>query len=131
MLKNQQETQGRLLWNSKETGSNAPQLTITTAAGARQEITEITIPATGVSGLNSFPNPFSNNSTIIFSLPKPAHTNLSVYDITGKQVAVLVNGTLQAGNHKANFNAGRLPSGVYTLKLIYNDKVITRKLLKE
>ena len=131
VLKNQQETQGRLLWNSKESGSNAPQLTITTATGARQEITEITIPATGVSGLNSFPNPFSNNSTIIFSLPKPAHTNLSVYDITGKQVAVLVNGTLQAGNHKANFNAGRLPSGVYTLKLIYNDKVITRKLLKE
>jgi hypothetical protein len=131
VLKNQQETQGRLLWNSKETGSNAPQLTITTTGTARQEITEITIPATTVSGLNSFPNPFRDNSTITFSLDRSAHTNLSVYDITGKQVAVLVNGMLQPGNHKTLLNANRLPSGVYTLKLTFNNRIITKKLLKE
>jgi hypothetical protein len=129
VLKNQQETQGQLLWNSKETGSNAPQLIITTAA-ARQEITT-NIPATITSGLNSFPNPFRDNSTISFTLNKPAHTNLAVFDITGKQVAVLVNGMLQAGRHNAQFNASQLPSGVYTLKLLYDGKTITRKLLKE
>jgi endoglucanase len=127
--KNQQETSGRLIWNSKETGSNAPQLTITTAATARQE-TPVTIPVTQKSGLNSFPNPFRENSTITFTLDKPAQTNLAVYDITGKQVASLVNGLLPAGNHQAVFNANRLPAGVYTLKLLYNGKIITRKLLK-
>ena len=130
VLKNQAETQGRILWNSKETGSNAPQLTITLASPARQETT-VTIPATITSGLTSFPNPFRENSTITFTLDKPAHTNLSVYDITGKQVTVLVNAMLQAGDHKTLFNANRLPAGVYTLKLVYNGKIITRKLLKE
>lgn len=130
VLKNQQETQGRLLWNSKETGSNAPQLTITVAGSTRQETTEITIPATN-SGLNSFPNPFRDNATITFALNKAAHTNLAVYDITGKQVAVLINGMLQPGNHKAVFSAKHLPSGIYTLRLLYNSKIITRKLLKE
>jgi endoglucanase len=131
VLKNQQATSGRLLWNSKETGSNAPQLTITLAATARQGTNEITIPATATSGLNSFPNPFQVNSTISFTLEKPAYTNLSVYDITGKQVAVLVNGQLQAGIHKTVFTAPYLSAGVYTLKLMYNGKTITRKLLKE
>lgn len=131
VLKNTQETQGRLFWNSKETGSNAPQLTITTAGTGRQETTEITIPAATVSGLNSFPNPFRDNSTIIFSLDKQAHTELSVFDITGKRVAVLVNGVLQAGSHKALFHANRLPPGIYTLKLSYNGKTLIRKLLKE
>lgn len=130
VLKNQQETQGRLLWNSKETGSNAPQLTITTAGSARQETTEINIPA-ATSELSSFPNPFRDNATITFALNKPAHTNLAVYDITGKQVAVLVNGMLQTGNHKAVLNARHLPSGIYTLRLMYNGKIITGKLLKE
>lgn len=130
VLKNQQETQGRLLWNSKETGSNAPQLTITVAGSTRQQTTEINIPSAN-SELNSFPNPFRDNATITFALNKPAHTNLAVYDITGKQVAVLINGMLQTGNHKAVFNANRLPSGIYTLRLMYNSKIITGKLLKE
>jgi hypothetical protein len=130
VLKNQQETQGRLLWNSKETGSNAPQLTITTAGSTRQQTTEIIIPAAN-SELNSFPNPFRDNATITFVLNKPAHINLAVYDITGKQVAVLVNSMLQSGSHKAVFNANHLSTGVYTLKLLYNGKTITRKLLKE
>ena len=134
VLKNQQSTSGRLIWNSKETGSNAPQLTITTSTAltaARQATSAITLPATITSRLNSFPNPFKGNSTISFNLEKPAHTNLAVYDITGKQVAVLVNSPLQAGNHKAVLNANGLAAGVYTLKLMYNGKIITRKLLKE
>jgi hypothetical protein len=131
VLKNQQETQGRTLWNSKETGSNAPQLTITLASTAREGTGEITIPATVTGELNSFPNPFKENNTITFTLDKPAHTTLAVYDITGKQVAVLVNGMLPAGNHKAEFSGNHLPAGVYTLKLLYNGKIVTRKLLKE
>ncbi|WP_166437015.1 CBM96 family carbohydrate-binding protein [Niastella caeni] len=133
VLKNQQETSGRLLWSSKETGSNAPQLTITTSsslAAARKETDEVIIPTTITSGLNSFPNPFRENSTITFTLEKPAYTHLAVFDIAGKQVALLVNGLLQPGNHKAIFNANRLSPGIYTLKLLYNGKIITRKMLK-
>jgi hypothetical protein len=81
--------------------------------------------------LNSYPNPLQQQNTITFYLEKPGRTTLAVYDITGKQVAVLVNEVRQAGFHKTTFMANRLAAGVYTLKLLYNDKVITRKLLKE
>ncbi|THU39665.1 T9SS type A sorting domain-containing protein [Niastella caeni] len=95
-----------------------------------QEIVDNNI-ASNETGLSSFPNPLQQQNTITFFLERPAHTNLAVLDITGKQVAVLVNGTLQAGNHKALFNANKLAAGVYTLKLVYNGKVVTRKLVKE
>jgi hypothetical protein len=81
--------------------------------------------------LNSYPNPLQQQNTITFYLEKPGRTTLAVYDITGKQVALLVNDMRQAGNHKTTFMANRLAAGVYTLKLMYNDKIITRKLLKE
>jgi hypothetical protein len=81
--------------------------------------------------LSSFPNPLQQQNTITFFLEKPAHTNLAVYDITGKQVAVLINKSLQAGNHKTTFSANQLTAGVYMLKLVYDGKVITRKLVKE
>lgn len=134
VLKNQQETSGRLLWNSKETGSNAPQLTLTTAstlAAARQATEEEATPVNITKGLNSFPNPFRENSAITFTLDRSAYTNLAVYDISGKQVAMLVNGMLPAGNHKAVFNANHLAAGVYALKLMHNGTIVTRKLLKE
>ena len=130
VLKNQQETQGRLLWNSKETGSNAPQLTITPQASTRQETTEINIAAAN-SELNSFPNPFRESSTVTFSLSAPGHTQLAAFDITGKQVAMLVNGYLQAGDHRALLTTHRLPAGVYVLKLVHNGSIITKKLVKQ
>lgn len=130
VLKNQQETQGQLQWNSKEAGSNAPQLVLTLASGSRQGTNEITLPTLS-SELNSFPNPFKETNSISFTLSKAAHTNLAVYDITGKQVAVLINAVLQAGSHRTQFNANGLPAGVYTLKLVYNGKILTKKLLKE
>jgi len=128
VLKNQQETQGQLLWNSKETGSNAPQLSITTAA-ARQETTAT--PAIITSGLTSFPNPFKEHTDIGFTLPAASHTQLAVYDISGKQVALLVNGWLQAGAHNVPFASHSIPVGTYILKLVYNGKIVTKKLLKQ
>lgn len=81
--------------------------------------------------LSSYPNPFRQTNTIVFSLEQSGHAYLSVYDVTGKEVAVLVNGNLLAGSHRASFEPRRLPTGVYTLKLVHNSKVITTKLVKE
>ena len=128
VLKNQQETQGQLLWNSKETGSNAPQLSITTAA-ARQETTTLP-PVNTISGLTNFPNPFKESTAISFSLPAAGYTLLTLYDITGKQVAVLVNGWLQAGNHRTTFASPSIPAGAYFMKMVYNGQIVTKKLLK-
>lgn len=129
VLKNQQTTEGRLIWNSKETGSSAPQLTITTSSSiaARQESNENLSPDVR---LQSFPNPFRDANTIAFTLDQQAQVNLSVLDITGKQVAMLVNANLQPGIHRRTFSPKQMAPGVYMIRLVYNDKVITQKLLK-
>jgi hypothetical protein len=49
----------------------------------------------------------------------------------GRQVAVLVNGQVAAGNHRTEFDAHHLAAGTYLLRLVHNGKVLTKKLVKE
>lgn len=65
----------------------------------------------------NYPNPFNPVTTIEFSLPVAGKTRLAVYDITGKEIALLVNGVLNSGTHHYQFNAGNLASGVYMYRL--------------
>jgi hypothetical protein len=103
--------------------------TLSTARMAQEQ--EAIALSSSDKSLNSYPNPLQQQNTITFFLEKPARTTLAVYDITGRQVALLVNEVRQAGNHKTTFMANQLAAGVYTLKLMYDNKVITRKLLKK
>jgi len=65
----------------------------------------------------SFPNPFNPSTQISFDLAKSVRVKLSVYDVTGKLVATLVNGKLEAGTHNVTWNAQGQPSGVYFAKM--------------
>ncbi|MEZ4703136.1 MAG: T9SS type A sorting domain-containing protein [Rhodothermales bacterium] len=74
------------------------------------------LPATfSVDG--NYPNPFNPTTTIRFSLPETARVRLSVYDMLGREVRVLVDGTLEAGQHTAAFEGADLPSGSYLYRL--------------
>ena len=81
--------------------------------------------------LTSYPNPFGDNSTVSFYLEKPSVVLLAVYDNSGKQVAVLKRGRLDAGRYNSNLSGTHLPVGAYTLKLTYGEKAITRKVMKQ
>jgi hypothetical protein len=63
------------------------------------------------------PNPFNSTTTIKFSLSKGTWVNLMVYDISGRQVAELINQWKNAGEHQASFTADRLTSGIYICRL--------------
>jgi hypothetical protein len=80
--------------------------------------------------LTSFPNPFTNTSTITYQLDKDGHVQLTVLDLTGRQVRVLVNAAAKAGIHRTSFNASQLAAGVYWLKMVVNGKVVTRQIVK-
>ncbi len=67
--------------------------------------------------LSNYPNPFNPSTTIRYSIPQDLHVKLKVYDITGKEVAVLVNEMKQAGEYNVEFSAGKYASGVYYYKL--------------
>ncbi|MFA3784011.1 T9SS type A sorting domain-containing protein, partial [Melioribacteraceae bacterium 4301-Me] len=77
----------------------------------------------------NYPNPFNPTTTIRFSLPKSSKVKLIVFDVLGKEIATLVNGELDQGEHSVVFNAQNLPSGVYLYKLTAGDFVQTRKML--
>lgn len=126
----------RVFWNSKEFGSNLPQLVVETSSSlasqpGREESLALDKAAEAKLNFSTYPNPFRGSNTITFYLEKAGHTNLTVFDISGKQVAVLVNGRLSAGNHRATFTPANKAAGVYILKMTTNGKVITKKLLKE
>lgn len=67
--------------------------------------------------LQNYPNPFNPVTNIKFDIAKTGLVKLSVYDITGRQVAELINGEIQAGSYNYDFNASNLASGIYFYKL--------------
>ena len=71
----------------------------------------------------NYPNPFNPSTTIDFSIPQNTYVTLKIYDISGKEVAVLVNSRMIAGYHSVNFNADsyHLSSGVYFYKISSGD----------
>ena len=64
----------------------------------------------------NYPNPFNPSTKIRFSLKQAENVKLTVYNILGQEVAVLLNGYISAGTHFVDFNANNLASGIY----IYN-----------
>ncbi len=81
------------------------------------------VPA-GIS-LYNYPNPFNSRTNIVFDLPTTSDIELSVYDITGSQVAVLASGRVEAGSHSITWDghnkAGHpVSSGIYFYKISIN-----------
>ena len=89
---------------------------------------EAEIPATYHLSQN-YPNPFNPETRIRFALPVSGEVRLAVYDVLGREVAVLVAGRLGAGRHEAVFEASELPSGVYVYQLETARRTLTRTML--
>jgi hypothetical protein len=77
----------------------------------------------------NFPNPFNPSTKIKFALPRNGFVNLTVYDVLGRAITVLVNEQKPAGNYEILFNASEIPSGVYFYKLVTNDFTSTKKMI--
>jgi len=65
----------------------------------------------------NYPNPFTEETKIVFTLPEKLPTLLEVYNPEGQKVKTLVKGTIPSGKHEVTFNAAELSSGVYIYKL--------------
>ncbi|MBZ0200497.1 MAG: T9SS type A sorting domain-containing protein [Ignavibacteriaceae bacterium] len=69
-------------------------------------------------GLNqNYPNPFNPSTTISYSIAQTSPVTLKIYDVTGREIAVLVNEVKQPGRYDVSFDASTLSSGVYFYKL--------------
>jgi serine protease AprX len=79
---------------------------------------------------NNYPNPFNPSTKISFDLPKQAISKLVVYDITGREAAVLVNNEeLRAGKYEVTFDGTNLASGVYFYRIISGDFADVKKMI--
>ncbi len=65
----------------------------------------------------NYPNPFNPTTTIEFALPEAVEVSLRVYDVMGREVARLVEGSMGVGNHRVTFDASRLASGIYLYRI--------------
>ena len=65
----------------------------------------------------NYPNPFNPTTTIAFSLNTASPVKLTVFDILGQEVAILVNENKSVGSHKVQWRANTMPSGVYYYRL--------------
>lgn len=78
--------------------------------------------------IENYPNPFNPTTKISFSIPNDGHISLKVFDILGREVAVLANQVFSAGRYEFDFNASNLPSGTYIYSLRTDNKTITKKM---
>lgn len=77
----------------------------------------------------NYPNPFNPTTEISFELPRAMNVSLRVFDLLGREVAVLVNGDLNAGTHRVEFDGKELASGVYFYRLDAGEFLLTRKMV--
>jgi hypothetical protein len=77
----------------------------------------------------NWPNPFSERTTLRFSLREPADVRLTVYDLLGREVGRLAEGSLPAGTHERVFEGGGFPAGLYVCRLQVGEREFTRRMI--
>ncbi|MCB2211885.1 T9SS type A sorting domain-containing protein [bacterium] len=79
--------------------------------------------------LNAYPNPFNSSVTVSMELPASESVRVSVLDLLGREVAVLVNERRSAGNTELSWTPANLATGVYLLRVQGESFAVTRKLM--
>jgi hypothetical protein len=76
----------------------------------------------------NFPNPFNPSTTIGYQITSGAHVSLTIFDILGRSVAVLVDEEQLPGTYRVNFDSARLSSGVYTYRITAGSFVEAKRM---
>lgn len=79
--------------------------------------------------MQNYPNPFNPTTLISYTIPQRSEVNIKVYNITGQEVADLVNEVKDPGTYKAEFDAGNLSSGIYFYKITAGRYSAVRKMM--
>ncbi|MCC6475654.1 S8 family serine peptidase [bacterium] len=78
---------------------------------------------------SAYPNPFNPSTQLRFDVPSASQVSLRIFDLTGREVATLVNGRHEPGVYHASWNASSLATGVYFARLDAGEYTLTQKLL--
>ncbi len=78
---------------------------------------------------SNFPNPFNPSTKIVFYLPRAEFVTLTVYDITGREIETIIKGEVPAGEHRLQWSAQGLASGVYLCRMAVSGYSETIKMV--
>ncbi len=130
-----------VLFSSKE-GAKKPELIIDTEGIARSaaqendiiEVNEFASPPQAFALHQNHPNPFNPRTLIEYSLPEPGDVRLSIFDVLGREVVVLVTGWQTAGRHEIMWDSRdghdqRVGSGIYIYQLRAGELSASRRML--
>jgi hypothetical protein len=76
-----------------------------------------------------YPNPFNAAANVTYTIGRPSHVRLHVYDVTGRLVETLVDGIVESGSYTEVFTGSNLASGVYFVRLIAGRDVLHQRML--
>lgn len=82
-----------------------------------------------ISLFKNYPNPFNPSTTIRFSIKTRLTASLQIYDINGRLIDTLLDGMIEPGNHKIQWNASNYSTGIYFVTLASGIQVQTQKLI--
>jgi hypothetical protein len=102
--------------------------------GAFEEEPATSVPSRGTLPLTTgleqnYPNPFNPTTAVSYQLPAVSEVELAVYDLLGREVAILVNGRRPAGRFEVKFDGSGLASGVYICRLRAGQYLESRKMV--
>lgn len=94
---------------------------------------DIVLPA--LFALNSYPNPFTANTAISFSLSKTNAVKLEIYNLKGQRVITLLDGLMNAGEHSISWNGldlyhRQVSNGIYLYRLTCGKEVLSKRMMK-
>jgi hypothetical protein len=104
------------------------QLSIDLESGALDKGVKDNTAKKGFSLDQNYPNPFSQETSFNFRIPKESEIQISLYDLSGKLVKTLIGGRISEGEHTIHSNAQDLVSGTYILRLESGDIKLAREL---
>lgn len=98
---------------------------------SHSKIVSCMVPVSGID-ITVQPNPFSENTGIIYKLDESAHVRLEVYNLQGQKATTLVDKFHQAGNYEFLFNPANFgyTPGVFEINLLVNNKVFTKRMVE-
>jgi hypothetical protein len=104
--------------------------------GGRTDLQTVSAIPTAASGIitqyelnQNYPNPFNPGTQITYDLKDAGLVRLTIFNVLGEEVAMLINADMPQGRHIVNFDASSLPSGVYLYRLSVNGFVTEKKML--
>ena len=77
----------------------------------------------------AYPNPFNPKINFDINMIKREYINIDIYNIQGNKIDNIFNGFLNKGNHSFNWNASNHATGLYIIKLVQGNNVLTQKIM--